>query len=179
MSYYRKQLDDWLDNLAVNCQMVLDVGGAQNPIEGRTSIWNVEKYKILDLPEFDLEDEEAGTRYFHEADVIFCLEVFEYLIDPTQALENLAEMIRQTGRIYATFQFVYPAHEEIALDSLRYTEYGIHRLAFHAGLQIKNTWYRIDKSGYLQKFYSEDGMHPAKHYQHHNATGFIIEFQRV
>ncbi len=130
------------------------------------------------MPDFDIESEDMWQNELDEADVIFCLEVFEYLINPLQAMENLVDMLKDKGKIYATFQFIYPAHNELELDSLRYTENGVRRLAELAGLTVKKTWYRVDRSGLLQRFYAADGMHPSKQYRHHDATGFIMELTK-
>lgn len=176
MSYYRQQLEEWLKTLVVKADTVLDIGGAQGHVDSRVAHWNVKNYKVLDLPDFDLEQEDSYQRFLGEADIIFCLEVFEYLINPYEAMENISEILKEGGRAFVTFAFVYPTHNELELDSTRYTENGIKRLAESVGLKIKNTWYRIDRSGLLQQFYAADGMHPAKQYQHHNATGFIVEF---
>lgn len=174
MSYYRSQLEDWLAELDVKADIVVDIGGAQMPVKGRTKSWQVKDYKILDLPEWDLEQSWQNRKYPY-ADIVFCLEVFEYLIDPLQAMRNISRVLYQDGKAYVTFAFVYPLHQEIELDSLRYTENGIRRLAERAGLEVTNITYRTDKTGLLQRFYSLDGMHPAKGYPHHNATGFIAE----
>lgn len=172
MSYYRTQLEEWLSKLDVEAGTVLDIGGAQGHVDKRVKSWDVKDYRVLDLPEFDIEKD--CTLFM--ADVIFCLEVFEYLIQPLEALNNIAMMLRGNGKAYVTFAFAYPHHNELELDALRYTEPGIHRLAKEAGLTVTNTWYRTDKSGLLQSFYSSDGMHPAKEYAHHDVTGFIVEF---
>jgi SAM-dependent methyltransferase len=47
-SYTRQQLESWLKTIDVS-DKVIDIGGSQNPIKGRTKSWNVEEYKILDL----------------------------------------------------------------------------------------------------------------------------------
>lgn len=112
------------------------------------------------------------------ADIIFCLEVFEYLIEPLEALNNIAMAIRGDGKAYITFAFAYPHHNELEADSLRYTEPGIKRLAEAVGLKITNTWYRRDKSGLLKSFYSADGMRMAKEYLNHDVTGFIVEMRK-
>lgn len=174
MSFYRQQLENWLGMLYIRAETVFDIGGAQGNVRERVAAFNVKNYKVLDLPEFDLEDEDVGNN-LGEADVIFCLEVFEYLIDPFTAMQNIADMLDEGGKAYITFAFAYPHHEELDMDALRYTEPGIKRLAQSADLKINTTWYRVDKSGLLQGFYKADGMHPSKNYNHHNVTGFIVE----
>jgi SAM-dependent methyltransferase len=182
MSWYRQQLEDWLKTLDVKADTVLDVGGAQGEVKSRVKSWDVKEYKVLDLPEWDLNKEYADKDNFLDvydsADIIFCLEVFEYLIYPLMALANIETILKSGGKAYITFAFSYPHHNELELDALRYTEPGIKRLADKAGLTITNIWYRTDRSGLLRQFYAADGMHPAKEYDHHDVTGFIVEFTK-
>lgn len=175
MSWYRQQLEDWLKTLDVEADLVLDIGGKEKPVQGRTKSWHVKEYRILDLPEYDLEKPQPNSNL---ADLIFCLEVFEYIIDPITAIKNIGNELREGGRAYATFPFVYPHHNQLQWDSLRYTEPGIIRMAERAGLRIEHIVYRTDSSGLLQKFYAADGMRAAKQYSHHDATGFIAEFRK-
>lgn len=174
MSFYRQQLESFLSELDVKANTVLDIGGAQGNVRGRTKSWDVKEYEVLDLPDFDIETDEEPNR----ADIIFCLEVFEYLIRPLEALYNIHATLKKGGRAYVTFAFSYPHHNELELDALRYTEPGIRRMAKEVGLEVVNIWYRWDKSGLLKSFYSTDGMRMAKEYPNHDVTGFICELRR-
>jgi len=174
MSYYREQLESYLKLLDVNADLVIDVGGAQKPAKGRTKSWNIKDYAVLDLPEYDLDKPLA---YNAQADVVFCLEVFEYLIIPTMAMTNIANLLKPGGKAYVTFPFVYPLHNEVEFDSLRYTKSGIVRLAAHAGLNIEKIVERKTNTGSLVKYYSEDGMRAAKGHNH-SVTGFIVTFKK-
>lgn len=180
MSYYRQQLEDWLKTIDVKADCVMDIGGEQGNVSGRVKSWQVFDYEVLDLPEFDVQNVSSAIHLskFKQADIIFCLEVFEYLIKPHKALKSIKILLKPGGKAYVTFAFAYPHHNELEMDSLRYTEPGIRQLAKLAGLTINHIWYRIDRSGKLQEFYREDGMHPAKQYAHHNVTGFIVEFTK-
>lgn len=180
MSEYRQQLEDWLKTRSVKADVVYDIGGAQGEVAKRVKSWKVGNYRVLDLPRYDLNESWGWDTVPREkADIIFCLEVFEYLIEPVTAMKNIKNsLIVRGGKAYVTFQFVYPHHNELEVDSLRYTEPGIRRLAKRAGLEITNIWYRVDKSGLLNDFYSADGMRRAKQYGHHDATGFIVEFTK-
>lgn len=173
MSYYREQLEAFLSSLDVRAERLLDIGGKQKPVRGRTRTWNVNNYEILDLPEFDLEKPIRHT----PGDMIFCLEVFEYLINPLAAMQNIADLLRPGGTAYVSFAFVYPLHNEVELDSLRYTLSGIHRLAKAVNLKITNIHYRRTKTNSLYKYYQEDGMKMAKGHDH-NVTGYIVEFRK-
>lgn len=184
MSYYRQQLEEWLAGLSVKANTVYDIGGAQGHVRERVKRWQVVRYQVLDLPEYNLDPIKADDLYGNfgklksSADLIFCLEVFEYLINPLFALHKIHYVLKEGGKAYVTFQFVYPHHNELEMDSLRYTEPGIRRLASEVGLTIKNIWYRVDKTGMLESFYKMDGMRMAKQYPYHNVTGFIVEFEK-
>jgi SAM-dependent methyltransferase len=180
MSEYRRQLEAWLGQLDIEAGTVYDIGGGQGSVLPRLNSHNIRNYKVLDLPEYDLGDEAFGfgNELYLKADVVFCLEVFEYLIDPVTALNHISFVLASGGKAYITFAFVYPHHNELDQDSLRYTEPGIKRLAQRAGLRVTDTWYRTDKSGLLEGFYRADGMKAAKQYPHHNVTGFIAELTK-
>lgn len=180
MSYYREQLEDWLKGLDVKAETVFDVGGAQGEVKDRVKSWEVENYRVLDLPSFDITrlSNARDIAAHQKADIIFCLEVFEYLIRPYEAMESLYILLNDGGRAYVTFAFIYPHHNELELDSLRYTEPGIRRLAKEIGLKVKTVWYRRDKSGLLENLYRVDGMRMAKQYPAHDVTGFVVEFEK-
>ena len=174
MSYYRQQLEQWLSTTHVNAHRVIDVGGKQGEVKSRVKSWNVDDYQILDLPKWDL-DKPWKVGEDLKADTVFCLEVFEYLINPTQALKNISDLLKPGGVAYVTFQFIYPQHNEVEMDSLRYTIAGVERLAEVSDLTLSMIWPRIDKSGLLTKFYMADGMRAAKN-MNHAVTGWIVEF---
>lgn len=182
MSYYREQLENWLKTLDVKADCVLDIGGAQGPVKDRVRSWDVKDYVIADLPETNAEIKidmnNCDYRDNRGFDIIFCLEVFEYLYNPEEGIKNIFNFLKYGGKAYVTFAFIYPHHNELEVDSLRYTEPGIKRLANNAELKITNTWYRRDRSGLLQQFYSADGMKRAKQYPNHDVTGFIVEFTK-
>ncbi len=174
MSYYREQLEQFLGNLDVDADVVLDVGGGQRTLAGRTQSWNVGAYHCLDLPEYDLD---RPFEYPLHGDLVFCLEVFEYLIVPTTALQNICRLLQPWGKAIVSFPFVYPLHNEIERDSLRYTITGIRRLAEFAGLQIDQMHPRKTLTDSLVRYYQEDRMHAVEGYDH-NVTGYIVEFSR-
>lgn len=174
MSYYREQLESYLKSLDVNTNVVIDIGGKQKPVKGRTKNWNVKDYTILDIPEHNLDQ---IFSYEKQADVVFCLEVFEYLLIPTNAMQNIANLLKPEGKAYVSFPFVYPLHNEVEFDSLRYTKSGIVRLAQHAKLKIEKITERKAKTNSLTKYYAEDGMRAVKGHNH-AVTGFIVVFKK-
>lgn len=183
MSYYRKQLEDWLKTLEVKADTVLDVGGAQLPVNKRVKKWDVKQYKIIDLPEphkgespkimIDLND------YFEvwrdRGNVVFCLEVMEYIFNPKVAITNLYKMTEKGGTLYITFPFVYPQHEPLNDDCLRYTRRGAVKLLENAGFTIDKIVPRMTlMPGWLSRFYGHEGMRAAKQNANHEEVGYII-----
>ena len=175
MSFYRDQLESYLKTINVNCETVFDVGGKQKPIKGRTASWNVKNYTIFDIPNYNLD---VKNNHEKKCDMAFCLEVFEYLLVPTVAMENINDMLKLGGTAIISFAFVYPLHNEVEFDSLRYTITSVKRLAKHANLEILNIKERKAKTNSLVKYYSEDGMKCAKGHTH-DSTGFIVTFKKT
>lgn len=190
MSWYRQQLEDWLKTLEIIGNTVYDIGGAQGDVRPRLKSCLIADYQVLDLPDYDLQesgwynyDPNEKNRGLRKADVIFCLEVFDYITRPDIAFVNINDLLKDGGKAYVTFPFIYPHHNELENEGLRYTEHSIRKLAeyeHNAGykLKVSNIWYRTDKSGLLKAFYQADGMHPAKEYDHHDVTGFIVELTK-
>lgn len=183
MSFYREQLEVYLSQLRIDADTVFDVGGAQGGVVDRLGSYSGRQYDVLDLPDWDLDEYWSVSKiqtagYYQQANVVFCLEVFEYLVRPVIALQNIAQLMVEDGVAYVTFAFVYPHHNELDRDATRYTEPGILRLAKYAGLHIDSIDYRYDKSGFLKKLYAADGMRASKQYNEHDVTGFIVRFSR-
>jgi len=171
-SYYREQLEIYLSRLEVKAELLYDIGGAQKSAKGRTKTWNVKESICLDLPDYDLNEPQKHER---KADFVLCLEVFEYLIDPLQAMRNIADSLKKGGTAIISYPLVYPLHNEVEFDSLRYTLTGIKRLAGKAGLDVAEIIPRKAKTETLVRYYREDGMKMAKGHEH-GITGYIIKF---
>lgn len=184
MSYYRDQLEQWLKTIDVKADRVLDWGGGALPVKDRVKSWDVKEYFIADIEtepqkeKADMHEDINLTQLFQEKfDVVFCLEVFEYVYNPITAVHNLYSALNLGGKLYITFPFVYPVHEPIDYDFLRYTLSGACRLLQEGGFELEKikVTSRKDKSGLLTAFYAQDGMHPSKAVNYHNATGWLIE----
>ncbi len=193
-SSYRATLDNWLKELDVKASdRVLDIGGSQLPVKGRTKSWDVEPYNYYIL---DLEEPHVGSprydypvdmnqpltnmvllKFAGEAEIIFCLEVFEYIWNPVQAFANIAELLAKNGTAWVTFPSFYPHHQPIEDDSLRYMQTGIVKLAESAGLSIEQMIKRRPETNALQQFFSAERMRAAKDFDH-NLTGWIVELKK-
>jgi len=187
MSYYRKQLEEWLGTLEVSAESVLDVGGAQLPVNKRVKKWDVKEYNIIDLaephkgdkPKIELDLNWHPQAPLPSAEVVFCLEVMEYIWNPAVAAYNLYEMVKPGGKLYITFPFVYPQHEPLKDDVLRYTKRGAEVLLTSMGFVIEKVIPRHTLvPGSLSRFYGHEGMRAAKHDANHEEVGYIIIAKR-
>lgn len=200
-SFYKQQLNDWKATLEVKADVVFDIGGAQDPIKGRTKSWDVEDYKIVDLetphveiqkPDIVLDMNKSVHRnkhfvgeafkllhYINEVNLIFMLGVMDYVINPNIAMQNIYDLLRDTGTAWVEFPFVYPIHNPVDDEGCRYSEGCIRRLAKQAGLNIEEIIYKRPKPGNnkLVEFYAEDGMRMAQGVDH-NVTGYIVRFSK-
>ena len=226
----RQALESWIKSLKIKADRVLDVGGAQKPVKGRTGEWDVKEYLISDIefphdnspkPDivFDLskfkynwriighngialdepgcggdhpEDVEIETvpdidnsfKYCENFDVVFCLEVMEYVSDPVQAIKNLNRLLKQGGKLYISFNFSYPTHNPPGLDYFRYTRFGVIKLLEDNGFKIDKLTPRTCEmnTGYpeLMQFYSKQGMKYTKDIKGiHEETGHLCECHKL
>lgn len=197
MSFYRDQLEDWLSGQHIKADRVLDVGGRAKPVFTRVASWAVtDLYATMDN---DLEPGDYATLSKQGAnhwtddineplspdhpifkvdkyDLVFCLEVMEYVWNPIQAIANIASLMKTGAKLVITFAFVYPVHKPIESDFLRYTPQGATKLLAECGLKTESVFSRIDRSGKLLEFYKADGMHVGGNA---HVTGVIIEARKV
>lgn len=192
MSRTRDQLEAWLKVQHYAAERVLDVGGSQRPIESRLGALRSKVVRILDLPNphetlqkpdyaFDLEhDDSAGWLQANcgQFDLVFCLEVFDYIVNPLQALRNLATLTKRGGTLVVSFHFVYPHHNPVAQDGLRFTEYGARRLLAMAGFKVEDVFYRTAEPDNIVGMYEAEGMRMARDYAHHDAVAFVFTCTR-
>jgi len=185
----RQQLEAWLAELDVDASNVLDVGGAQLPVRGRTRTWDVAHYEILDTEDFykrrvtpdhlwdlNLPCPNAGLR--GRFDVIFCLEVMEYIWNPVQALQNMASWAAPNFQaIYLSFHLVYPVHQPVQRDVLRYTRSGIVTLLRHAGLEPAEIRPRMASPDSLVSFWEREKMVGAAG-ENHDEVGYLVRAVR-
>lgn len=91
------ELEGWLRTIDV-AGSVLDIGGAQRPVKGRTKSWDVDEYAIADIDEadcyLDLSDFYQVKQTYDQLewkpfDNVFCLETVMYTVNPVQALAAL------------------------------------------------------------------------------------------
>lgn len=184
-SFFRQQLEGWLGGLEIKADSVLDAGGASNPVSGRVKKWNVKNCKVLDCGcetakvKIDIEadlNEQINCQFDEHYDIVFCLEVMEYIWNPKQALENLYNFLKVDGILYLSVPFIYPHHNPTELDYLRYTRWGIKKLLNEAGFMNIEITARIEKGGLkIFDWFTAEKMHPAKTYGGHDEIGYLIK----
>lgn len=192
-SSFRLELNKYIEQLDVKADFVLDVGGSQEPIRKRVRSWDVKEYIIADIPQphkdspapdlvLDLNYGYGGVNkdvhgYAGMADVIFCLEVFDYVYNPLNATILLQNLLKRGGRLIVSYPTIYPHHQPIEDDALRYMEGGIRKLANRAKLKIVDITPRRPESPYFDQFIRAERMRAAKHFDH-NVTGYIVEYTK-
>lgn len=170
MSYYRNQLEEWLKKIEVDVISVLDIGGGEKPVKDRVSFWKVNDYKIAD------NNTKNDLDYFYDInhrnqlvaivnfDVVFCLEVMEYVYDPVQAHLNISKALRPGGIAYISYPTIYPLHNPVGIDYLRYSKNAIEKYLGESGFKTWEITPRIATEGLesLNQFYRQEGMHPIR-----------------
>ena len=187
-SYTRQQLEFWLKTIDVKADRVLDIGGAQNPIKGRTKSWEVGNYLIMDLVSPHEVKQEPDIRADIQGDIIgfednkvelfdmaFCIEVLEYWWNPFRAFGNIAKMLKRNGILYVSSHFIYPVHNPVEFDYLRYTRQGIIKLLNETGFKILEIRPRLSTDNDLMAYYQSQAMRPAKGYVGHEEVGHLIK----
>jgi len=121
---------------------VLDVGGAAWPVKGRTKTWDVTDYKILDknhtykkAPIEYIQDLNRPFELTEKYDVVFAMEVMEYMWNPYQAALNLFNALKPNGILYCSTHFMFPNHGG-GTDVFRITREGINVLFTSVGFKI-------------------------------------------
>lgn len=188
-SYFRLQLERWLKQIHVRADYVLDVGGGQNPVRKRVASWDVGKYLILDhdeefkpdsIGDLNLPMTEELARDCMKADVVFCLEVMEYIYDPVTAHNNLYKLMRRGGTLYISYPTIYPLHNPPGIDYLRYSKNAVTKLLTNAGFSELEIKPRVATEGQynLQQFFSEEMMRPIKGEEAVFDIGYLVSAKR-
>jgi len=124
---------------------------------------------------------QISTNALKDADTmtsVFCLEVMEYVLDPVVAIKNLRNLCSPNSNLYISFGFLYPHHNPVGMDALRYTEWGAVELLRQNGFEVEEiTPRKLTPEGdaLLQEFYRAEGMRASKEAANHHASGWLIK----
>ena len=186
MSFFREQLELWLGEIEVKGDRVLDVGGGALSVKNRVRSWDVKDYKILDnclekpIEKIDYNidlNENWEIKIYEKFDIVFCLEIAEYLYRPADTFYILGNHIKQGGILYASFPMIYPIHTPHREDCLRYTRFGIIKILEKAGFKIVEITGRVAKApDKLIEFYQSDGMHIKAD---STITGYLVKARKI
>jgi SAM-dependent methyltransferase len=148
---------------------ILDIGAADRWIESRLP--KCVEYVALDYPATgrelygskpDVFSDGACLPFSDECfDGVVCLEVLEHVPDPASVMSELARVLKSGGRAWISMPFLYPLHDA-PFDFQRYTEYGLRRDAFRAGLEIvslRKLGHAIRAAGLLVSLAVDGGMY--------------------
>lgn len=183
----RIALENYLQGLDINRPVVFDVGGAQLPVKKRVNSFKCDKYVIIDLAkphegdttvdyvmDLNVDYTVDQSDLIGGADLIFCLEVADYWYDPMHAMKQLAKMLKSGGILIVSFQLMYPTHNPLQDDCLRYTEFAIRKLAQRCNLTVEHIMRREAETDAIDQLWRKERMRAAKHYNH-DVTGWIAE----
>ena len=135
--------------------------------------------------------EKKYKEYFDQA---FMLEVSEYLFDPMTAFKNVNKLLKTGGIFWLSVHFIYPVHNPIKYDYLRYTENGAKKLLNKAGFKVLEVTPRLAKSYAVSRFaedirdgsasdlevmYVTERMRREKHWGKHNHVGCLIKAKKM
>jgi len=187
-SSYRNSLNEWLANLDVKADRVLDIGGSQLTMPKRVKSWDAKEYLIADLPEphedspkpdieLDMNMTPMMADDFGEYDLIFCLEVFDYVFNPVDAFRRINSLLKDGATAWVTFPSIYPLHQPVEDDALRYMPGGIKKLAQATGLTIQEMIPRRFETDAWDRTIRAERLRAAKH-EDHNFSGWIVRFTK-
>lgn len=202
MSKYRDQLEAWLKTISVKTENVLDLGGASNPVRARVKSWQVNTCMFLDngaeeakvqympfdinkslgqLEGYNFQENKIPKDFIFDA--VFCLEVFEYVWNPVQAVKNIYDFMNNDSVAYISFPAIYPVHNPVDIDSLRYTKNGIIKLLTNAGFKPENIQITAREATlgrlHLADFYASEGMHPVRHSTLPYDIGYLVKARKL
>ena len=145
------------------------MGGGQYKIKDRVGSWAVKDYKVLDndaqyKPDYSEDLNYPIDKKVKEVDVVFCLEVMEYIWRPYVAHQNIFKFLKEGGIAYISYPTIYPLHNPPGIDYLRYTKNAIEKFLTESGFKSWEITSRIATAGQdsLADFYSLEQMRAMK-----------------
>lgn len=130
--------------------------------------------------EANIATKKLNNTFDEKFDIAFCLEVTEYLWNPYQALLNINHFLKKGGELYISFHFIYPHHNPVELDCMRYTKWGAEKLLKESGFEIETIVPRVvQDEGLLNAFFSSEGMRPSREFKGHNEIGYLIKARKI
>lgn len=201
-SSFRLELNRYLSELSLECNTLIDCGGAQgNSLAKTVKSFKVKNYLIADLAEphenspksdivldfnDDVTDEdnveyhEVYHKFFNnenKADIVTAFELADYIYLPGNFMKNIAFFLKPGGKAIISWPSQYPLHQPVEDDALRYMPGAIRKLATYVGLEITQMIKRRPETDLFEQFFRAERMRAAKH-EDHFFTGFITEMTK-
>lgn len=191
-SEYRKQLNQWLGHQSFTADQVLEIGCEKQLVRDLAKV-EAKSYTTMDmdpekkpdyvhdLNEYAHPDEIFQIRQNPRFDLIFCINVFEYVWNPYNAISNLYSWCKPGGTVVVNFPFLYPLHNPVGIDYLRYTHEWVNKM-FHERFKFADIETKIIKAttgrDVLRTFYSIEGMHTRRDDDSYLEIGCIVRAKR-
>ncbi len=195
MSLYKNQLKKWLSEISVKGIKALSIGN-QNDDKKYFKSAEFEEWVCLDvdsqfqpeiihdmnIPIVDADGESVlEFELLNSFDHVFAFELWDYIYDPMTAHRNIFDLLTSGGTYMGSYPFVYPHHEPVADDSLRYTNSGIKKLLLAAGFRDIKITSRVATAGRddLAAFVGAEGMRLAKSLAPYEwPIGYMVEAKK-
>lgn len=195
MSLYKNALKNWLAEKSVSGESALSIGN-QNDDRKYFKLAEFEKWLSMDVAsEFspdilhdmnkavitDEGDNSIDYEMLGSFDYVFAFELWDYIYDPMTAHRNIFDLLKSGGTYMGSYPFVYPHHEPVADDSLRYTNSGIRKLLVAAGFRDIQITERVATEGrqFLSAFVGAEGMRLAKSLAPYSwPIGYMVEAKK-
>lgn len=195
MSLYKNALKDWLAQQSVDGYKALSIGG-QNDDRKYFKHAGFQYWMTMDISEefepsilhdmnhpviTDEGDNSIEYELLGSFDYVFAFELWDYIYDPMTAHRNIFDLLKSGGTYMGSYPFVYPHHEPVADDSLRYTDSGIKKLLMAAGFRDVKITPRVATAGRgaLSQFVGLEGMRLAKSLAPYKwPIGYMVEAKK-
>jgi len=188
MSSTKEQLKEYLKDLSFPSGRALSIG-CKNDDRKYFNQADFTEWKTLDndkdnKPDYlwDINDsiweDGVGVEIGNSFDYVFALELFEYVFDPVTAHKNIADLMKTNGLYIGSYHFLYPVHNPVKKDYLRYTQEAIEKYLEMSGFGRINYQARIAGLK-LKEFYKEEGMRMAESEARHDIVGWIVQAEKV
>lgn len=191
MSLYKDQLISYLKGKDLKGQRILSIGSQHDDRKYFKSV-ECEKWMTMDISSefkpdvlYDVNKDLFGfdgdsllpLEYFDSFDVILAFELWDYIYDPMTAHKNILSLLKTDGLYMGSYPFVYPHHEPVEDDALRYTDFGIKKIMTKAGFRTVEVVERVATLGKenLANFINAEGLRLSKKMQPYSyPVGYIV-----
>lgn len=190
MSKFKEQLKAYFSDQTLRGKRILSIGAQEDDKKYFASV-ECEEWLTLDKNNkfnpnitFDMNRQvqgeggfEIADNYMEAFDIIIAFNLWEYIYAPMTASSNLMDLLKPGGTLITNFPFIYPLHNPVGQDFLRYTPEGVEKLLKMAGFKIEIHDYIYAESPLLISFYQADGLKARSNFDH-RIIGSIIKAKK-